>query len=107
MEGLERELDNHKREAAPRPKVDLSGLASDGSESVEALAAKNAQLIAEYEAVVGDMELAETQRDASKREVESLRRELDQVEQNLAAQTDENFMYRDQVAKLQREKAGQ
>ena len=34
-----------------------------------------------------------------------MRKELDSAEAALEAQTDENYMYRDQVAKLQREKA--
>lgn len=105
VEGLEKELDNYKVAAAPRPKVDLSALASGDGEDAESLKAKNEQLLAEYEAVVSDLELAEGQRDSSKREVESLRRELDSVEASLTAQTDENYMYRDQLAKLQKEKA--
>jgi hypothetical protein len=105
VEGLEKELDNYKVAAAPRPKVDLSALASAGDEDVESLKAKNEQLLAEYEAVVSDLELAEGQRDSSKREVDSLRRELDSAEESLAAQTDENYMYKDQIAKLQKEKA--
>jgi len=105
VEGLEKELDNYKQAAAPRAKVDMSSYAGSEGESADSMRAKNEQLLHEYEGVCSDLELAEGQRDASRREVESLRRDLEGAQQQLAAQADENYMYRDQVSKLQREKA--
>jgi hypothetical protein len=106
VEGLEKELDRFKKQAAPRPKVDLQEFATvNEGETIEDVRAKNTELLREYEVIAGDLDLAEGQRDAAKREADALRRELEAAQQTLAQQTDENYKYRDQVSKLQKEKA--
>jgi len=69
VEGLEKELDGHKKSSAPRALPDMSQFEATGAEDADELRSKNEQLLAEYEAVVGDLSQAEGQRDASKREV--------------------------------------
>merc|ERR1711998_606567 len=106
VEGIEKELDRVKSEAAPRPKMDLSEFASSTEgETIDDIRAKNQQLLAECETISGDLDVAEGQRDAARREVDALKRELDGTKEALAAQTDQNYMYEDQITKLQKEKA--
>ena len=50
-------------------RLTVSQFEATGEEDADELRSKNAQLLAEYEAVVGDLAQAESQRDASKREV--------------------------------------
>ena len=69
VEGLEKELEGQKKSSAPRAMPDVSQFEATGEEDADELRSKNAQLLAEYEAVVGDLAQAESQRDASKREV--------------------------------------
>jgi len=106
VEGLEKELEGFKQSSAPRAKVDMAAFASSGAdETIDDVQAKNEQLISEYESISNDLELAEGQRDASKREAEALRRDLEAAQAAIAAKDNENVMYRDQVSKLQKEKA--
>merc|ERR1712216_1059335 len=66
VEGLEKELEGQKKSSAPRAMPDVSQFEATGEEDADELRSKNAQLLAEYEAVVGDLAQAESQRDASK-----------------------------------------
>lgn len=106
VEGLEKELARSQQAAEPRPKMDMSAFASSNeNESIEDVRAKNAELVAEYEGLSQDLDVAEGQRDAARREVEALRRELDAAREALSAQADENYQFRDQVSSLQKGQA--
>jgi len=106
VEGLEKELARSQQAAEPRPKMDMSAFASSNeNESIEDVRAKNGELVAEYEGLSQDLDVAEGQRDAARREVEALRRELDAAREALSAQADENYQFSNQVSSLQKGQA--